>query len=254
MGTSSARTQIPMRVDLDEAREQIAAALDGAPINPRLPYAEQLHAQLRRAIVRGRLPPGTPLSEVAIASAVGVSRTPVREALRLLVQEELVLVFPQAGTLVAPVRLGLIHQSRFIRRALECANLADLVKCVNDAQLAELEGLIAGQRAALDAGCTDEFFRLDEAMHRRMLEFTGREGVWSQIEASKLHFDRVRWLLLERVTEHAERAFREHKVIIQRLAARDGTRLVKSMHQHIDAVANDLLELRGRAPEGYLVD
>jgi DNA-binding GntR family transcriptional regulator len=91
-------------------------------------------------------------------------------------------------------------------------------------------------------------------MHRRMLEFTGRARVWAQIEASKLHFDRVRWLLLERVTEHAERAFREHKAIIRRLAARDATGLVKAMHQHIEAVANHLLELRDRAPDGYLTD
>src|SRR6185312_8350308 len=101
---------------------------------------------------------------------------------------------------------------------------------------------------------TDEFFRLDEAMHRRMFDFTGRERVWALIESSKLHFDRVRWLLLERVTEHAERAFREHRTIIRRLAARDATSLVKAMYQHIDAVANHLLELRDRAPEGYFTD
>ena len=120
--------------------------------------------------------PGTPLSEAAISSVVGVSRTPVREALRMLMQESLVNVFPQAGTLVSPVRLGLLHEGRFVRRALECENLVELVKVVTPEQIAELEDLLARQRQVLDAGRPNEFFALDEALHRRLLEFMGRSA------------------------------------------------------------------------------
>ena len=76
---------------------------------------------LRDAIVRGLLPRHAIVGSGNLLGG-GVSRTPVREALRMLMQESLVNVFPQAGTLVSPVRLGLLHEGRFVRRALECEN------------------------------------------------------------------------------------------------------------------------------------
>ena len=100
-------------------------------------------------IVRGDLPPGAALSEAAIAEAVGTSRTPVREALQQLLREELVEVYPQVGTRVAPLRVALIQEGCFVRRSLECANLLDLVGTITAAQRRELRSvLLQHQRGA----------------------------------------------------------------------------------------------------------
>ena len=76
--------------------------------------------------MRGKLPPGTALSEAAISASIQVSRTPVREALAQLADEQLVQIYRQVGTIVAPVRTSLIEEGRFVRSTLECANHVQL--------------------------------------------------------------------------------------------------------------------------------
>lgn len=109
-----------IRGDFEQTQEQIAALVPN-PLDPGRSYSAQIHSMLRDAIVHGHLPPGATLSETAIAAAVGTSRTPVREALQHLVQDQLVQVYPQVGTRVAPLRVALIREGCFVRRTLECA-------------------------------------------------------------------------------------------------------------------------------------
>jgi DNA-binding GntR family transcriptional regulator len=194
------------------------------------------------------------LSEAAIASAVGTSRTPVREALQHLAQEQLVQVYPQVGTRVAPLRVALIREGCFVRRTLECANLLDVVKTLTDARRREMRSLLASQQRTLRAGAMEELFHLDEALHRRLFEFAGRSRVWTLIAGTKLHLDRVRWLLLERINGHAERIVKEHRTIIQCLLTDDIKGLCSEMQRHIDAVAAHLLQLRSCLPADYFDD
>ena len=71
-------------------------------------------------IIGLQLAPGTSLSRPALAESFGVSQTPVRDALRKLEQEGLVIVHPQSSTLVAPIDIGQAHETQFLRTALEC--------------------------------------------------------------------------------------------------------------------------------------
>jgi DNA-binding GntR family transcriptional regulator len=244
----------PMRQPVGESLDAVSAALTGAALDPRQSYADQIQARLRDAVLAGKLTPGMALSEATVALAMGVSRQPVREALRLLAQEHLVDVFPQVGTVVAPVRVSLIHEGRFIRRALEAANLAELVRTITPAQVAEIKALLVAQRAAVVAGLPGEFFRLDETMHARFFDFTGRQRVWAMVASVKVHLDRVRFLLLERVRKHAARALREHQALVTRLAAHDAPGVAMLINKHVDSVAEDLELLRKFTPADYFVD
>jgi DNA-binding GntR family transcriptional regulator len=232
----------------------LATALHGFLLDRHTSYTGQVEDALRAAIVRGRLPPGTALSEATISSALGISRTPVREALALLADEQLVLIYPQVKTIVAPVRRSLIDEGRFVRSTLECANHAELVTSITPQQLDSLAALVAAQRTASTAGDVEAFFALDEEMHRSMFQFAGREHVWTMLQGVKRHFDRVRWLLLERVAYHARRAQQEHQAILDRLVARDAAGLAQVVNQHINAITGHLRELHDRAPESYFVD
>jgi DNA-binding GntR family transcriptional regulator len=234
--------------------EMLASALHGFRLDPQSSYAEQVEHALRDAIVRGRLLPGTNLSEAAISAALGISRTPAREALVLLADEQLVLIFPQVGTVVAPVRRSLIDEGRFVRSTLECASHAELVTKITRQQLDNLAALIRAQRKAVAAGDADAFFTLDEAMHRSMFEYAGRGHVWTMLEGVKRHFDRVRWLLLDRVTYHARRAEQEHEAIMDRLVARDAAGLTHAVSDHINAITRHLQELQDCAPASYFAD
>jgi DNA-binding GntR family transcriptional regulator len=240
--------------DAPAADETLASALGGFRLDPGRSYTAQVHDALQQAIVRGTLPPRTALSEAAISSLINVSRTPVREALALLADEQLVQIYRQVGTIVAPVRTSLIEEGRFVRSTLECANHVQLALTITADQLAEFGNIVERQRAAVAAGDTDRFSELDELMHRRLFEFAGRYNTWAMLEPIKRHFDRVRWLLLGRVAEHASRTLQEHEQMLAQMAARDVAGLGASVSSHINHITEHLKALREQAPESYFID
>jgi DNA-binding GntR family transcriptional regulator len=233
--------------------ETLLAALRGFRLDPDRSYTQQVHQQLRDAVVRGTLPPRTGLSEATIASTMDVSRTPVREALAQLAEEQLVLIYRKVGTVVAPIPVSLLEEARFARSTLECANHVQLATSITPAQLDEFAGIVDAQRRAVADGQVDEFFRLDELMHRRLFEFAGRQHVWAMLQPMKRQFDRVRWLLLDNITDHARQALAEHELILAQMAARDVARLGATVAGHIDRVGGHLQKVRERAPD-YFID
>src|ERR1700758_5281376 len=108
----------------------------------------QVYGVLRRAIVGARLAPGRGLSEKDLAELLGVSRTPVREALSKLADEGLVTILPQAGSFVAPLSYAGVVDAQYIRELLECGVVTDLARRVTAEDLAGLEALIATQKQA----------------------------------------------------------------------------------------------------------
>ncbi len=232
----------------------LAAALADFRLDPSRSYTAQVHDALQQAILRGALPPRTALSEAAIASLIDVSRTPVREALAQLADEQLVLIYRQVGTIVAPVRTSLLEEGRFVRSTLECANHVQLVHSITPEQIAEFGRIVERQRQAVAGGQVDQFSELDELMHRRLFEFAGREHVWTMLEPIKRQFDRVRWLLLGHVSGHADRALREHEQMLTQMAARDVAGLGASVASHINHITEHLAALRQQAPESYFAD
>ncbi len=233
--------------------EAIVSALSGFSLDTGRSYTAQVHAVLQQAIVRGKLLPKTALSEATISSLIEVSRTPVREALAQLADEQLVLIYRQVGTIVAPVRLSLLEEGRFVRSTLECANHVQLAQNITPAQLTEFGQIIQRQRDAVLSGQIEQYSELDELMHKRLFEFAGREHVWSMLEPFKRQFDRVRWLLLG-VSGHAERSLQEHEQILAQMAARDVAGLGATVAAHINHITQHLAALRQQAPSAYFVD
>lgn len=236
---------------LANSDEILLAALRGFQLDAGRSYTQQVHAHLREAIVRGRLQPRTGLSEATIANSLAVSRTPVREALAQLADEQLVRIYPKVGTVVAPIPVSLLDEARFARCTLECANHVQLATSITPAQLDELAGIVEAQRRAVADAQVDGFFRLDELMHRRLFEFAGRQHVWAMLQPMKRQFDRVRWLLLDQVADHARVALAEHELILAQLAARDVARLGATVANHIDRVGGHLRAVRERNADHF---
>lgn len=233
------------------AENPLVSALAQFKLDPAQSYAGQVHDQLLEAIVRGKLPPRTALSEATISKLINVSRTPVREALAQLAEEQMVVIYRQVGTLVAPVRLSLLEEGRFVRSTLECASHVQLALSITPAQLQEFGQIVQRQRDAVSSGHIDQFSELDELMHRRLFEFAGREHVWTMLEPIKRQFDRVRWLLLGHVAGHADRALQEHEQMLAQMAARDVAGLGASVASHINHITAHIAALREQAPDSY---
>src|SRR5689334_13888899 len=110
----------------------------------------RVYRELRRRIRELMLPPGAALRKEELALELGVSRAPVSEAIARLAEEALVDVFPQHGSFVAPIRVGDVRESLFIRTALEVEAIRRVTQIADASLLARLEDNLAAQAGALE--------------------------------------------------------------------------------------------------------
>lgn len=196
--------------------------------------SDQVHAALRRAILEVRLLPGTPISENSICRQFSVSRTPVRAAIQRLSEEGLVDVFPQMGSFVAPIRLGGLHDSHFIRRSLEVALLRDVAQLWTPEMSQTMRDSVAEQERVIACNDPDGFFQADEEFHHLLARFAGREGVWQAILSAKVALTRFYryWAQPERLPA----VIREHLAIIDALDRGDAKGAEDALSTHLDMV------------------
>jgi DNA-binding GntR family transcriptional regulator len=216
-----------------------------APSRPRT-NRRVVYETLRRKVLTLELPPGTALSENELAAAMGVSRTPVRESLILLVEEGLVQVFPQVGSFVSRVDPDRVRDAQFLREAVELAALDDVPAELDAATVAELRANLDRQRApGLDL---EEFFALDEAFHLGLLQLSGHARAWSTVAAAKGHLDRARRLGLKE-TNSTEPFAEQHWEIFDAVVDGDLPRARTTMRVHLRAVFEDVEKIRQHSPE-----
>lgn len=245
---------LPKRSVRTRQHDILMEALGPLELLAALPYTPQIVKALREAIVELRLAPGTPLSEAALADMLHVSRTPVREALRELANENLIDIFPQAGTLVSPIRLSLVEQGVFVRHALETANILDLAKSMTPDMKQRIEAFLEKQEVAIRADDQPGFFLLDEGLHQLFFELTDRLPIWNIVNQSKQHVNRVRHLLMREMQENTQRAYQEHLEIVQALFSNDVDRLAGAMHMHIGMLKENALEYVAQTHSNYFTD
>jgi DNA-binding GntR family transcriptional regulator len=210
----------------------------------------QCYEVLRDAIVSLRLEPGERISDVALAAELGVSRTPVREAVLQLAGEGLVEVIPQRGTFVAPISLEAVREAQFLREALELAALREAVDRIGEPELAELDANLAAQRDAAAAADAARFYALDEEFHRRLVEYSGFPGAWRVARRSRAHLDRARVLSLPG-REVIRYLVTQHSEIVERLRAHDRAGVEELMRDHLRRVYRDLPELERTHPDYF---
>jgi DNA-binding GntR family transcriptional regulator len=233
-----------------EGASAIAGILRPLAFDTPQPIWSAVYSVLRDCIVDLRLPPRFPLSEKDIAEVLGVSRTPVREALIRLSEEGLIDIYPQYGTFVAPMRISYINDAYFIRDSLECSIIAKVAAEADPALIGVVEDLIAQQSAAADAHDYNGFYALDERMHQAFSVACGREAVWRFIQNAKIHLDRVRRLILPHDLQ-VRRPLDEHRQILAALKAGSAEQAVAAMKHHIAGFYRRLPQTRERHPEMF---
>ena len=127
------------------------------------PAGRQVYRALREAIVAAELEPGQRISENELTVRLGVSRTPIREALARLRDERFVQVIPQLGTYVTRISTAAVEDAQFVREALECAAVRIAAQRATTADIAALEGLVRRQEEVV---ANDDFERF--AVRRRV--------------------------------------------------------------------------------------
>ncbi|MEO6566761.1 MAG: GntR family transcriptional regulator [Casimicrobiaceae bacterium] len=208
------------------------------------------YAWLRSEILSGRLRPAQNLSENEVAQRLGVSRTPVREAIIRLESEGLLTVRPQVGTAVAPIDVDAVADGQFVREALECRTVAMAAGAVTPPDAAELRAMLDEQGRVAALGDHAAFVPLDDAMHQKLVAMAGRPQVWRAVEDVKAQLDRVRFLSLEDPAWLAT-IHQQHEDIVLRVIAGDAEGAAAAMSRHLRNVFASIETIAQSHPEYF---
>ncbi len=202
-------------------------------MNEYLPLRDVVFNTLRQAILRGELAPGERLMEIQLADRLGVSRTPIREAIRKLELEGLVLMIPRKGTEVARISAKSLRDVLEVRRSLE--ELATELACqrMSEEQIAELSEAKEVFARAVAHGDIMEMAETDESFHDVIYRGTGNERLVQILNNLREQMYRYR---LEYIKDADKRRILliEHDNIYKAICARHVAEAKEAMREHID--------------------
>lgn len=198
-----------------------------------LSVADRAYRRLRDAIVDGSLPGGERVSERSLAQSLGISAQPVREALRRLEAEGMVVTLPRRGTLVTEFGPERLAEMGLIRVALEGTAAA---LAARRAEPARVEELYRQLRLMHSLGCAGDIAALAEAnehFHALINQLAGNNFLIRSLEAIRAydHFGRLR--ALRSTPQEPRRAWREHAAIFAAIRRRDHRRAEIRMRAHV---------------------
>ena len=204
---------------------------DPGPI-VRRPLHEEATDRLRDLIVQGRLAAGARLNERLLTAQLGLSRTPLREAFKVLATEGLVELLPNRGAVVTqmdPVRLS---ETIAVMSALEA--LAGELACrsATDAQINEIRALHYEMLAYHARGDLAGYFKFNQAIHLKLVKYSGNAVLYNIYRQLNGNVRRARYLA-NLSQERWDAAVREHDEILAALAARDVKRIKALLSDHL---------------------
>lgn len=218
------------------ADNSVATRIDWAslgPIERSRPLGPQIYDLLRLAIILEMFQPGDPIYELEVGQALGVSRTPVRDAYQRLIEDGLIKARPKSGTTVTAIDDARVREGIIIRRALErqvVALLADTPPC-----LRSLDAIMALQSVAVGHGDHIEFFRQDERFHAELANLAGLPAAWRLAHSVKSHTDRARIMLTGHLPQRINVAFSEHIALVDAIKAGDVELSKALVSKHINS-------------------
>ncbi len=221
-------------------------------ISDRLPNESARDYALRiikHNIVSLQLVPGNKISDQEMAAELGLSRTPVREALIELSKSSIIQMYPQKGSIVAPLDYQLMEEAYFMRETLECGVVERCCK-INDPQVFEpLQEIIALQQFYLDNRNPDKLMELDNAFHKKLFEIAGFPHVFTTLSSMTIHFDRIRRLSYQSVT--IVKAVSAHRAILAAISEQNSTMAVRLMKEHLGYFQAEQEELMSKFPQYF---
>ena len=204
-----------------------------ATMNEYLPLRDVVFNTLRQAILRGELKPGERLMEIQLANKLGVSRTPIREAIRKLELEGLVLMIPRKGAEVAEITEKSLRDVLEVRRALE--ELAVELACekITPEQIQELKDAAASFRDSLQEGDITRIAEADVKFHDVIYLATDNQKLIQLLNNLREQMYRYRVEYLKRSDFH-QQLMDEHEEIIETIERGQKDQAVQVVCQHVD--------------------
>jgi len=204
--------------------------------------ASSIEKDLRRAIIELELKPGARLSEQDIATRLGVSRQPVREALIKLANSRLIEIRPHRGTVVARISAKEMTEALFVRQSVEIAVVEKAARNFDAWQRKRINSILGQQEDAARRLDHAGFREHDEAFHIAIATGAGVGIAWIAIADMKTHMDRVCNMTLRDEADMLRR-IGEHHAIMAAIDAQDVEGARQAMSKHLASILDDLPEL-----------
>ena len=208
-----------------------------------------VYEEIREAVIDLRLAPGAPLRETAIAQQLGVSKTPVREALARLEQEGLVETTSFKGAVVSGYSPRDLEEIYELRALLEGAAVRAAADEASDVTRAQLRQIVARSRQLRDAGELAELATLLGDFDLLVYEQVGNQRVSALIDNLQAHLTRI-GNLTEGIPGRVVTSVEEHAAIVEAITRRDADDAERLMRAHIASVRADQLAGAAGGTEG----
>ena len=204
---------------------------------------------IKENIINLELAPGSQISENELAAKMGLSRTPVREALIELSRVKIIEIHPQKKSTVPLIDYELVEESRFMRNLLECAVVELDCEMARPVDLERLSANVRLQNFYLDNYYTNELMTLDNQFHGILFEIAKKTQVFTLMQNIAIHFDRVRSMALSAVKN--TKIVQDHEDILRAIGRKDPKAARELMELHLSRYKIDAADIRAAYPQYF---
>lgn len=206
-----------------------------------LPLRDVVFNTLRKAILTGQLKPGERLMEVHLANKLGVSRTPIREAIRKLELEGLVVMIPRRGAEVAQITEKSLSDVLEVRRALDALSVELACERITDEEVAELRRACEEFEQATKGKDASVIAKADVKLHDIIVQATGNQRLQQLVNNLSEQMYRYRFVYIKDESQH-NKLIEEHKEIYESILIRDKKRASAAAGLHIDNQEKSIIQ------------
>lgn len=195
------------------------------------------------------LTPGSIVSENELGNAMGISRTPIREALIELNKLKLVEIYPQKGSVIALIDPDIVDETRYLRLILESSMVEMACDIANTEDVFNLKENLRLQEYYIAHGNLDKQFELDGNFHKMLFTICNKELTYSLLGGLMTHFDRVRSLSLNKI--RSSKILEDHKTLIEAIESQDKELAKSTITDHLSRYIIDEKELMLKYPQYF---
>lgn len=204
---------------------------------------------IKENIIDLDLAPGSQISESEICTQMGLSRTPVREALLELSRVKIVQIVPQKKSTVALIDYALVEEARFMRNVLECAVVELDCELATPEGLRRLEENVKLQRFYFEDQNSQMLMELDDQFHAILFSIAQKTQIYEMTRNMLVHFDRVRRMALDSVKDI--KIVEDHAQILEAIRNRDEEQAKQLMQIHLSRYKYDAKAILKEYPEYF---
>ena len=199
-----------------------------------LPLRDEVFNKLRQRILRGSLKPGERLMEIHLAEQLGVSRTPIREAIRMLELEGLVKMIPRKGAQVASISREDLQDVLEVRKALDTLAVKLACERISQEEIEKLKEAEAEFERTLKFSDTTQIAEADVAFHDVIQASSKNKRLKSMISNLAERIYRYRYEYIKQQSDGGKTLVDEHRMIIRYIEEKNVEKAIEAIELHID--------------------